>query len=93
MYKLILPANKIPIGSIVTKFRGQKEYRILDRLSIHHENDTIPTIINANIDHVFLIPIDVTCHTNTANIQSIKFTTELIWKVERVNLTSYLNIE
>ncbi len=82
MIKLILPAGEIPVGSVVTKKNGEKQYTLKDKIRIFDANQNTTTI-NAS-DGTKLLVAD----TGDANV--IKDDVELVWEAEEYQVISYV---
>ena len=85
MYKIIIQANEIPLGSIITKIRGEKEYVIRNEIIIYNK-DGAKTNIKAQGSSRFLI-------NDTGDINVVGPDLELVWLAGEYELVQYLNIE
>ena len=79
--QILLPAHCIPLGSIVTKRTGKKEYKLLETLRVFGE-DGEPREIKALPGARFLV-----CD-GTAN--AIGAETELMWRVSAGYLSDFI---
>jgi hypothetical protein len=86
---VVLPAEKIPLGSTVTKVRGRKEYKLVDRLRVYpmrladqEAGESVPQEIVAEPGVRFLLD------GGTAN--AILASTELMWTTSGQYLVDWL---
>ena len=82
MIKVILPANEIPLDSIVTKRTGEKEYILKDRMRVFGREQGQDGEVVAKDGCRFLVK------DGDANVVSPD--TELVWLVDEGILSSFL---
>ena len=87
MIKVLLPASKIPLDSIVTKRTGEKKYILKDKIIIFNkpDTDTKNTVIKAEDGSRFLISED---YNNIVSHDTI-----LCWITSKKDLLIYLENE
>jgi hypothetical protein len=83
--KIILPASDIPLGSIVTKRTGEKQYTIRNKIRIFNENG-IEKEITSNDGTRFLVN-----KNGDANV--INSNTELVWYTDKSTLINFLECD
>lgn len=80
--KVIMPAGQIPLGSTVTKIKGEKPYNLTDRLRVFSSDGSPRRDILAEKGTVFLV------HEGDAN--AIAASTEVVWLTNSEELLTYL---
>lgn len=85
--QVILPANRIPTGSKVSKPNGGFEYTLLDMLKIYAEKESgiAPVIVKSENDCRFIVRGD---HMN-----AVAGDRELIWHTDTRTLIDYLEAD
>ena len=85
--KVILPAGQIPLGAVVTKRTGHKEYILGDCVKVYGVAIARALVtdprVQASAGTVFLI--------SKSYANSIPTTTELVWVTDHDELIDYLN--
>ena len=81
--KIILPAAKIPLNSIVTKKNGTYEYEIVDSITIYNKEGE-KQVIMADSGTRFLLS-----KNNPSSINAINGETELVWTIEAEKAVEY----
>lgn len=80
--KVILEASQIPIGSLVSKVKGEKQYVLLDTIRIFGPNDE-PRVIKAEGGARFL-------SYKNGDFNVVNSDTELVWVVDANTLYDWM---
>lgn len=83
MFKILLPANEIPLGSTVTKRTGEKPYTLKDRIRIFGETGDARELKATDGTRLLV------SETGDANV--VGGETELLWYAEEFELLDLLN--
>jgi hypothetical protein len=84
-FRLLIEAARIPMGSIVTKRTGSKEYILRDKIRIFGEQGE-PKEVKASEGALFLV-------NDGGDLNVIGSSTLLLWHTDRWELTDWLNLE
>lgn len=82
IFRLLLPASEIPLGSSVTKRTGEKRYTLRDILWLPNMGGESKKIV-ANDGSRFLV-------SENGDVNVVSGTTELLWWVEESLLISFV---
>ena len=94
MHRVILPAEQIPVGSTVTKVKGNKEYKLVNGITVYRKRPdwdvekTRPSKIEVfgEDDEVVLVPTD---GSGYANIE--QGSKELVWLASPEEFAEYVS--
>ncbi len=84
MFRVIMDAGSIPLGSTVTKVKGDKAYTLTDKLTVYGETGERREL-KAYAGARFLVSGD-------GNASAVSETTDLLWYAEDWQLLEMLDI-
>lgn len=85
---VLLPAADIPLGSFVTKRTGEKQYVLVDKITVYYEPDN-KQVIPANEGALFLVA-EPNAGSASAGINAVGASAVLAWHVEEEDLLEWL---
>lgn len=81
--RILLPAGEIPSGSVVTKRTGEKEYTLVQEVTIYGPEKNQERIIKSDENSRFL-------DSGNGQFNAVGSQTLLLWRAERWELQEYL---